>query len=236
MSAKGEDVAKVIEEADAAINQMVDFDLENYLGHLERGHYYQKFGRTPKERETAEQDLMLAKKKNPKDPRVYIELAQLARSSKDDKEANRVIEEGLKVLPGEPALHLERARLAGSIDKVIASLRHSVDLIPGQIMLRVNLANLLAQTGDTVNLHKEISELRRTNLSKFFIEILEARYLINRQEWEKAISTLVLLQPESPEQQAQVYDLQARCYRNLAYRPRQNDALKYRDKERQRWS
>jgi predicted Zn-dependent protease len=231
---EGPATKSIIQEADTAIQKMVELDSENYRVYLERGSYFQKFGNS-EQREIAKKDLLIALQKNPRDPKVYRELAILARSSNNDKEARRVIEEGLKVLPAEPMLHVERAslELPGSIDKAIKSLRHSVDLIPGHVGLRLFLAELLAQSGVTSDLLKEIGELKRMNLRADLVGLFEAKYLINSQDWTKAISTLVRLQPELPEQKAQVSKLLAVCYRNLASGSEKSEALQYRVRERE---
>ncbi len=223
------EAGKVVDDADNDIKMMVDFDPENYQVYLERGRYRRQFGRTPKEREDAKQDFLIALKKGPNDPKVYTELAELARSSKNYEEARRVIEAGLKVLPNEPMLHLELAMLerSGSIDKAITSLRHSVDLLPDQPMLRLSLADLLAQRGDTTELLRQIEQLKRLNLSSISIGLLEARYQIDSNEWKKAIQSLVRLQPlveQSPEAKAQVHDLLAQCYHHLGDRLREREA------------
>lgn len=221
-----EELKDAKKEADGVIDAMVKSDPENYQVYLRRGRYYRLVGKTPAEREVAKKDFETAREKNPNEPGVYTEMAELERASKNYEEARHVIEAGLTVLRNDPALLLEQAMLEmpGSIDKAIMSLRHGVDLLPDQPALRWNLANLLAQRGDTAPLLKEIGELKRLNFPQLWIGILEARYLFNCNEWEKAISTLVRLQPESPEHKAQVNDLLAQCYHNRKDRAREREA------------
>lgn len=219
-------------DADDVIKKMVEDHPENYQVYLERGRYHRLFGRTPADRESAKKDFEGALKKNPNDPKVYTELAALARSSENYEEARRVIEAGLKVLPNEPTLHLELAmvEMSGSIDKAIMSLRRSLELLPDQPLLRLTLARLLAQRGetrDTSELLTQIGELKRLNLSPISIGLLEARNLINSNEWKKAIQSLIRLQPlveQSPEAKAQVNDLLAQCYHHLGDRERERAA------------
>ena len=220
-------------DAKNVIEKMVKDDPKNYRVYLERGSYLRRFGQT-QDRKSAKDDLQRALEMAPNDPKVYAELAALARFAKNDDEARRVIEEGLKVLPNDPTLHLERAMLemsgsSGSIDKAITSLRHSVDLLPlpDQPLLRLNLARLLARRGDTSELLTQIGELKRVNLSPIEIGLLEAMYLINCTEWKKAILSLVKLQQlgeQSEESKAQVQDLLAQCYHHLGDRDRERDA------------
>jgi len=220
-------------DAKNVIEKMVKDDPKNYRVYLERGSYLRRFGQT-QDRKSAKDDLQRALEMAPNDPKVYAELAALARLAKNDDEARRVIEEGLKVLPNDPTLHLERAMLemsgsSGSIDKAITSLRHSVDLLPlpDQPLLRLNLARLLARRGDTSELLTQIGELKRVNLSPIEIGLLEAMYLMNCTEWKKAILSLVKLQQlgeQSEESKAQVQDLLAQCYHHLGDRDRERDA------------
>ena len=124
---------------------------------------------------------------------------------------------------------LEMSGSSGSIDKAITSLRHSLELLPDQPMLRLNLARLLAQRGDTTELLTQIGELKRLNLTPILIGLLEAKYLINCTEWKKAILSLVKLQQlgeQSEESKAQVQDLLAQCYHHLGDRDRERDAYK----------
>ena len=220
-------------DAKNVIKKMVKEDPKNYRVYLERGSYLRRFAQT-QDRKSAKDDLQRALAMAPSDPKVYAELAALARLAKNDDEARRVIEEGLKVLPNDPMLHLERAMLemsgsSGSIDKAITSLRHSVDLLPlpDQPLLRLNLARLLARRGDTSELLTQIGELKRVNLSPIEIGLLEAMYLMNCTEWKKAILSLVKLQQlgeQSEESKAQVQDLLAQCYHHLGDRDRERDA------------
>src|SRR5208337_4024142 len=187
---------------DTVIKKMVDDHPTNYKVYLERGIYIRRFGRTPEERKSAKDDLQRALKMAPNDPKVYTELAALARSSKNLEEARRVIEDGLKVLPNDPTLHLERAYVemsgpSGSIDKAITSLRQSLELLPDDPMLHACLAGFLAQRGGdptATELLQQIEELKRLNRSQASISFLEAKYQMNRKEWKKAILSLTRLQ------------------------------------------
>ena len=222
-------------DADKVIETMVKDHPENYQVYLERGSYLRRFGRTPKKWKDAKDDLQRALKMAPNDPKVYTELAALARSSKNLEEARRVIEDGLKVLPNDPTLHLERAHVemsgpSGSIDKAITSLRHSLELLPDDKMLHFNLGRLLAQRGgDPAELLTQIGELKRLNFRPILIGLLEAQNLINCKEWRKAILSLTRLQQleeQSEDLKAQVQDLLAQCYHQLGDRDRELEAYK----------
>ncbi len=211
-------------DAEKVIETMVEDHPENYKVYLERGSYIRRFASTPAKRKPAQDDLQLARKMFPDDPRVYTELADLARSSNDLAAARQAIEAGLKVLPKEPTLHLERARLelagsSGTIDQAITSLRHSLERLPDDLQLRFYLASLLAERrGDPAELLTQIGELNRLGLQPFLLRLLEAKNLINSREEKKAILVLTRLQQheEQPaEMKAQVQDLLAFCYHQL---------------------
>jgi len=220
-------------DAEKVIEKMVKDHPENYQVYLERGSYLRRFGQTPKQREDAKKELQIALQKAPDDPKVYTELADLARSSNDLAAARQAIEAGLKVLPNEPTLHLERAKLeiagsSGTIDKAITSLRHSVERLPDDLQLRFYLANLLAQRGgNPAELLTQIGELNRLGLQPFLLRLLEAKNLINGEEWKKAILVLTRLQQheeQAAELKAQVQDLLAFCYHQLGDRDHEREA------------
>ena len=73
-------------DAKNVIEKMVKDDPKNYRVYLERGSYLRRFGQT-QERKAAKDDLQIALEMAPNDPKVYTELAALARSSKNDDEA-----------------------------------------------------------------------------------------------------------------------------------------------------
>ena len=219
-----EQVRTARQEADAVIDKMVKSDPENSQVYLQRGIYRRKFGRTPAEQESAKKDLETALNKNPREPRVYIELAELARSAKNYNEARRVAEEGLKLLPNDPTLHWERALVEysgtpESLSQAIRSLKDSVERLPNVPLLRYRLAGLMAQRGDTKELASQISELRRLNFpSKVLIDMLEARRLKNDNKPQEAIQTLFRLKPQvekDPKISAELQLLLGQCYSQL---------------------
>lgn len=165
---------------------------------------------------------------------MYIELAELARSRNGFKEASRVIDDGLKVLPLDPLLHLEKATVemsgpAGSNDKAITSLRRSLELLPDDPQLHWMLANLLAQPDkNRADLLTQIGELKRLNASPVMTGLLEAKSMIIDKDWIKARLLLIRLQQNNlPEMlKAQVQDLLALCYHQLGERDREVDEYK----------
>jgi len=216
-----------------AIKKMVEDHPTNYKVYLERGSFVRRFGPTPGDRKSAKDDLERALKMATDDPKVYAELAELARSSKNFEEARRVIEAGLKVLPKDPSLHLGRAYLersnpSGSIDKAITSLRQSLELLPDDAMVRLTLADLVAQRGgNEKELQTQIEELKRLNIRPIYTGLLEAQNLITGKEWNKAfllLTRLKQLEEQSEEQKSRVQYLLAQCYRQLGNRDRELEA------------
>ena len=199
-----------------------------------RGRYLRLFGQTPQDQENARKDLHLALEKNRSDPKIYEELVELEQSAKNYEEANRVIEKGLDTLPEQdtPPLRVKLAMLkwispSGTIDKAIASLRESIQTVPDQAYLRLTLANLLAQRGETDELSKQIEELKRLNVWPVLTGLLEARVEINRKkDWKKAIQLLVRLVTQVepyPELNGQVHYFMAQCYGQLDDRERERE-------------
>ena len=72
-------------DAKNVIEKMVKDDPKNYRVYLERGSYLRRFGQT-QDRKSARDDLQRALEMAPNDPKVYAELAALARFAKNDDE------------------------------------------------------------------------------------------------------------------------------------------------------
>ena len=220
-------------EADAIIKAMVNSDPNNYEVYLQRGRYLRLFGQTRQNQEDARKDLHLVLEKKPSDKRIYEELVDLEQSAKNYEEANRVIVAGIKALDDEAAaqLRVKQAMLqwagpTGTIGKAIASLHKSIETIPDQAILRLNLANLLALRGDTDELPKQIEHLKRLNVQPVLISLFEARCQINRKEWKKAIQLLVRLQTQVepyPDLNGQVHYFMAQCYGQLGDHDRERE-------------
>ncbi len=220
------------EEADQVIDEMVRSEPENYRVYLERGRYHRRFAETPQELKAAKDDFERVLAQAPDDPKVYVELAGIAQRARNFEEGRRILQTGLKATPRDPSLHQERAILearAGSLEKAIASVRQSLEVLPDQAELHATLGNLLAEHGDTSALLFQIEVLKRASFSTTFISFLEARYLINSNEWKRASQALIKLQPlveQSPEFAVRVNALLARCYEHLADRDRERDAYR----------
>ena len=73
-------------DAKNVIEKMVKEDPKNYRVYLERGSYLRRFAQT-QDRKSAKDDLQRALAMAPSDPKVYAELAALARLAKNDDEA-----------------------------------------------------------------------------------------------------------------------------------------------------
>jgi len=221
-------------EAEQVIDEMVRSDPGNDRVYLERARYRNRFAKTPDDKKAVIDDLQRVLKQSPKEPEVYLELAQTMGNA---QEARQVLEDGLKAVPDASSLHQALAMIeirSGLIDKAIARLRESLELLPDDVSLHWMLANLLAEKGATdqgatAELRTQIDELRRLNWFPVLIEFLEAYQQANSNDWQKACQTLIRLQTaldSDPNLKSRLNKLLARCYEHLGDRDRQSDAIR----------
>jgi tetratricopeptide (TPR) repeat protein len=222
------------DEADAVIDAMVQSDPKNYRVYLERGRYHRRFIKTQSELESVKQDFQRALKQMPGEGDTYVELAEIAAASGKLEESRQVLEAGLKAVPKESSIKLHEALAilearAGSMDKAIERLRQSISELPDQPVLHWDLANFLADRGDTTELAAQIEELRRLRYAPLPIEFLEAYHKANSRDWKNARATLTRLQPFvelNPGWKARVNNLLGRCYEHLGESERRKDAYR----------
>src|SRR5262249_60904713 len=103
----------------------------------------------------------------PKEPVVYLELAQADEKDAPDR-ARQDLEEGLKQVPGALGLMQALSRLefkAGHTDRAVELLERGLQAMPDQVDLRFQLAFILAGRGDSGGLLLQIQELRRGGFS-----------------------------------------------------------------------
>ena len=200
------------DEADQVIEAMVQSDPKNYRVYLERGRYRNRFG-LPGARDDCQKALQL----DPREPDIYLEMAQMDRSPSGDA-ARRILEDGLKVVPNPVPLTLALATLelrAGRVERSIAILQQGLAASPNQPSLRLPLAIILAERGATGELLLQIKELEQIGFYPVMIKYLNAYYNINKRDYVEARQILTPLQTEvarNPDLKARVSLLLARCY------------------------
>src|SRR5262245_52747003 len=137
-------------EADKTIEEMVQSDPKNYQVYLERGRYRRQFVKSEdlKTLKTVRDDYDQALKLGATEPQAFVERAELAvfdvELGREERfiKARQVIEEGLKHAPENVSLHEVLANIelqSGSLDKAIASVRKSLELLPDQAPLHYML-------------------------------------------------------------------------------------------------
>jgi tetratricopeptide (TPR) repeat protein len=223
-------------EAEETIEKLVQSDPKNYQVYLERGRYRHRFG-DPKD---VLNDLRRATELAPGKPEVYKELAQATEQGAVPKgsgraAARRILEDGLKAAPGSAELYEALADLewrGGAVDKAIETLELGLKSMPDESKLRLVLAHILAQRGDTGKLALQIRELERIGYSSVFLQYLKAYYQVNSQQYALAKQLLVPLLAEPLLAAAGQHPfkgelnlLLARCYRQLGEPEMEQDAL-----------
>lgn len=221
-------------EADEVIESMVAAAPDDHRVYLERGRYRLKFQKTDEDLEAAEADFQEALKRKPEAAEVYIELAGLAqrKTPPDWDEAAKVLERGLKAAPKSGELYLPLAMVelrAGKSEEAVATLRRGLDVLPDDIGMRLGLADILAQRGETTELKEQADEIGRLGLP-FYFDFYTAYYYVNTREWVEARRILTeklipLDLASNPALRASVNELLARCLAHLGDPERQRGAL-----------
>jgi len=222
------------DEADEVIESMVASAPDDHRVYLERGRYRLKFPMSDEGLKEVEADFREALKRAPEASEIYIELAGLAqrRTPPDWGEAARVLEEGLEAAPKSGDLYLPLAMVelrAGESDKAVATLRRGLDVLPDNLNMRLGLADILAQRGETIQLKEQVMEIARLGLP-FYVDYYTAYYHVNMREWVEARRVLTeklipLDLASNPTLRASVNDLMARCLAHLGDQERRRGAL-----------
>ena len=119
-------------------------------------------------------------------------------------------------------------RRAGRVDEAIKALEDGVRAIPGEVALRVQLAQVLAGKGDTGELQLQIQELKNLGVLPIYINYFTAYYHANNREYARAKQILTSMQAEVariPDFKSLVNVLLARCYGQLREPDLQGDAI-----------
>ena len=171
----------------------------------------------------------------PSEPEAYLELAKVSesdsRSGRD--EARRILKTGLEKASPSNAIYEALAHievLAGERDEAIKVLERGLESYPDQGNLRLLLADLMVQRGDTLELAQQIEELKKRGFSSVWIQFLNARYYINKGNFGEARRLLVTLQaaisqnPDVNKLKSTINILLAQCYKELGEPEMQQNA------------
>src|SRR5262249_33976940 len=134
--------------------------------------------------------LQVAKEKHPRDWRIYQALAVVEMADNRLEEARKVLAEGMRALPEQE-----------------------------QAEPQATLAELLLHGGKLDEAEKIITALRTSKLPPERVRCLEARWLIEKNEWGRATALLERIRPEVSNDATfgmQVNMALGQCYRFLA--------------------
>jgi tetratricopeptide (TPR) repeat protein len=220
-------------EADRVIDAMVKSAPDDYRVYLGRGRYYEHPGKPGggEDFRKAGDDFRKALEKAPDKPEVYLEVARAAERESGLDAARDVLDKGLAALPKAVELYLALSNLeqrAGRAGGATDALELGLKEMPDQLMLRQQLALLLANQGDTGKLNLQIAELERLGTSTLYTRYLKAYYHYNKQEFVQARRILTPLLPDTtpvPALKAMVNVLLARCYAEQNEPELQRDAM-----------
>ena len=197
------------EEADKAIDEMVEADPKNYQVYLARGRYRRRFDELPAAKKDFEESLKLASGEGRTE--VILEMATVAENEKEGGRdaARKILEKGLETTPGSVPLNTALAMLEyhdGHAEKAIEILHDILKTYPNSIRQGLLLATILAKRGDTRELEVQIEELQRIGFSSQYLQFLRACYHVNKNEYAAARDILVPLQStiDTPELRSQV--------------------------------
>ncbi len=213
-------------DADSLIELMVKSDPGNYRVYLERGRYLKGKNDLTGARGDLEKAISIA----PDQPASWLELADVVERVSGRADARVVLEKGVEAASGSVMLQEALASLEirdGKYEVAIERLETALKRIPDLGRLRLLLASILAQSGDSGRLLLQIQELKKIGLSPSVLQYLMAYYYVNLREYTKAREALVPLQVQlvgNSTLKAQVNVLLARCYSQLGEPGMQEDA------------
>jgi cellulose synthase operon protein C len=214
------------DKADKVIDAMVQSAPEDFRAYLGRGRYREGLRDGKGAADDFRKALRLAP---PGRSDVYLEVARSAERESGFDAARRVLEEGLAASPKAVELYLALSNLelragAGRADQAATNqaaevLERGLKELPDRLDLRLQLALLLAEHGDTNRLLLRIDELERQGAPRIYAQYLRAYYHINQQKFLRARQILGPLQAEVasiPVLKAKVNVLLSRCYSELS--------------------
>ena len=229
------------DEADQVINSLVETLPRDYRGYLARGRYLLALAARDESQKPlkldAKKDFEKARELAPSEADVYLQLAQLAENNSKAglDEARRILTTGLESASSSSAIYEALANIelrAGNRDEAIGVLDSGLKKYPDQSSLRLRLADLMAQRGDTGKLLLQIEELNKLGCPPVWIQYITACYCINQHQFVKARQILITLyaaisRTSEVKFKSRLNLLLARCYKELGEpEMQQNEYLK----------
>jgi predicted Zn-dependent protease len=216
------------EEADRVIEAMVKVNPRSARAYLARWHYRRDFRLAPDAR-----DLQQALQLGPEDPDVLLAAASFREQRGDLAAAREHLQKGLKLAPGNTAFLIGLAQLDlrdGHPDRTETALRHAIAANP-KSELSYALAEALISQGkiDGKDQAEElVGRLRTISMREGYLQHLEARILVHRQEWSKAIAKIQTARSHlaaDPARMANLNVMLAECYGRLGLEEQRLAAL-----------
>ena len=218
------------EDADKVIDEMVKSASGDYRAYLGRGRYLELAARLNAGGKGGGDDFRKAMELAPDRPEVYLELAfaELRQSRLDA--ARAILDKGVEAVPKAAILYRARAEIeqkAGRGDRAVDTLELGLKELPDELNLHWQLAQILAERGDSGKLLLHVAELERLEANRLYTQYLRAYYHFNMHEYAKARQILAPLQPELtlvPGVKALANVLLAKCYAELGEPELQQEA------------
>ena len=156
---------------------MVKSASDDYRAYLGRGRYLELAARSRTGGKGGEADFRKALELAPDRPEVYLELAvaELRQSRLDA--ARATLDKGVEAVPRAAILYRARADLeqkAGHGDRAIDTLELGLKELPDDPNLHWQLAQILAERGDSGKLLRHVAELERLEANRLYTQYLRA--------------------------------------------------------------
>jgi predicted Zn-dependent protease len=204
--------------ADLEIERLVDADPQSVDIRLAAAGYYFR----AKDFEQSEEHLHVALTDlNASTAELLLLAAQVAQAQDHTDEARKLLERGCEQYPQDTRLSLELAHLevlANNKKKALAALKPNLAKLPDDPVELWSLAELLLNADGTKEAGPLIARLAAKDQMAPFAECLQARVLMNEQQWGEAQRTLdgaIHRMRQTAPATKQAYLLLADCYRHL---------------------
>jgi tetratricopeptide (TPR) repeat protein len=205
------------DEAVTVLDEMVAANVQNSRAYQARASYHKQTGRLKE----AQADISKALTLTPRRASLLLAAADLAQATGDVDQGRTFLVQGLKAEPANLVFYISLAHLeerAGRRDRAVAALRDGLHQQPQAAELRLRLADLLLDAGQTAEAEQHVLHLRQDESSPAFADYLEARIHIRRQSWLQATRLLESCSAdlvESAAWGAKAYALLGRCYEKV---------------------